>query len=444
MSLLDAEVVPEIEGLGISDRRAWFAVRLRPQVAASESGVRLVLTLDRSSSMAGHDFTQARAAARVLVHLLSAEDELALVVFDEQVHVALTPRAMDEAGKAAATAVLAGLTTGRGTALFDAAKVSLALAGELRHGHVILITDGFPFSGITDLGQLLEMTRTTAGAATLTTIGVGSDLDGALLCAMAGVAGGRFLHLEEHGDFVMTLGGELATVQDAVTGKLECEVRSAQGFSIATMPHYAPSRAGESGSLRNAMLAPVVESVEVVVPFELEWDSALGPGEHRAALVTVNVGAPGAAATQVLELPVRVVVGRARGAMNGTVTRAVCEIMAGRALHQAALGEDQPLMCVRLLADAAGWVRGRASAAGLDLRGDLAPTLRLLDATQGLFQAGRADAPLLHACAEGVAKRYDASIGSKVSLMEDLRTDGQRKGSLMASRVDSDPGRRRE
>lgn len=445
MSLLDAEILPEIDALSPTDRRAWFALRLRPKVKATATNVHLVLAIDRSSSMTGKKLEDAITAARVVVHLLREGDELAVLAFDEHVRVLMPARRMDDESKQAAHKDLLALRVGHGTALFDAAKQSLALASGMAQGHVILITDGFPYSGITDVGDILAMTGDTAGAVTLTTVGVGSELDAALLCAMAGVAGGRFLHLDAGGELLMALGGELATVQDAITGKLEFDVRAARGFAVATAPHYATVGDPAGGqNAASATLAPVTDSDDVLIPFELTWDADLEQREHAVALVTVRVGAPGSGTSQVIEVPVRLRIGAARGAMNGTVTRAVCEIMAGKVLHQAALGENKPAMSIRLLADAAGWIRGRASAAGLDPEAALAPTLRVLNVVQTLFQSGTADAPVIHACAEGVAKRYDASVGSKFSLMEDIRTDAQWEGTRKASLVALAPRRRRE
>lgn len=436
MSLLDAEILPELDRLAVGDRRAWFALRLRPRVAASRAGVRVVLAIDRSSSMAGKKLECARLAARVLVHLLGVRDELAIVTFDEQVHVALSVRCLDEAGKAAARLALEGLRAGHGTALFRATQDCLLLAGQMRQGHVILITDGFPYSGITDAAQILAMAAESAGASTLTTIGVGSELDAALLSAMAGVGGGRFLHLDADGELVMALGGELATVLGAVTGKLHYDLRAAPGFTVATVPHYAVlGDASEGRSTASAMLAPAVDSEEIVVPFELAWAAELAPGEHEVGLVSVRMGLPGSTASEVLELPVRLRVGAARGAMDGVVTRAICGAMAGKALHLAALGGDSPAMSARVLSDAAGWIRGRASAAGLELARDLGPMLSVLAVAQSLFESGVVDAPMIHACADGIAKSYDASIGSRLGLMEDLRTDWQREGSVSASKV---------
>jgi len=83
MPLLDSDLLAEIDPAGLADRRAWFALRLRPRprprADASANGVRLVLAIDRSSSMQGEKFEQARIAALVLLKQLGDDDAVRTV-----------------------------------------------------------------------------------------------------------------------------------------------------------------------------------------------------------------------------------------------------------------------------------------------------------------------------------------------------------------------------
>ena len=411
MTLLDVDVLAEVALSGHRDRRAWFALRLRSRAAAA-SGVHIVLTIDRSSSMTGSKLEHARLAGLAVVQMMADDDELTILAFDEQVGVLLPRRHTNKTGKRAARHVLAELEPGEGTALYAAAEQSLLLANETARGHAILITDGLPFSGVIDAAQILAMIARQASAATLTTIGVGSWLDPALLVAVARTGGGRFLHVDEHGNVADILAAELAAVHRAVTGKISVKVRAAQGFSLATVPHHAVRGSAAGGrSVAIATLPPAVESESLFVPFELEWEADLKSRVHRAALVTVRVGAPGSSTSRVLEIPVRLHVGRARGAMNPAVTRAVCELTAATAVHRAAVGQGTTAKSARLLAEAAGWIQGRASAAGLDPVVELVPSLRALDAAHELVRRGEDHAATLFAAAEGVAKHYAVSVG---------------------------------
>ncbi len=438
MALLDAAVLPEFSAISVADRRAWFALRLRPRLALAQRGVRIVLALDRSSSMTGQKFEHARIAAMVVIQMMSDEDELAILTFDATVEVLLPPMRADAAGKRAAHGAILGLAVGEGTALYRATQQSLALAEQMGGGHAILLTDGFPFTGITDGEQILAMTAKGSTSATLTTIGVGSGLDAALLAAMAGMGGGRFLHVDEGGYLPATLGAELTTVRGAVTGKIDFALRAAPGYSISAMPHYASTkRASETPPLATGTLAPAVTNEEHLVPFELAWTSDLALGEQQIGLITLAIGVRGSTEHEVLEVPVMLRVDAARGAMSAVVTCGVCEVVAGKVLHDAGVGEESARRSVRRLGDAAAWIRGRASAAGLDPERDLGPMLRVLGMARAAFEENEADVPVLHACAAGIAKRYDASVGSRSGLLGDLRSEAQSMGSDMGTNIGS-------
>src|SRR5690606_34326763 len=113
----------------------------------------------------------------------------------------------------------------------------------------------------------------------------------------------------------------------------------------------------------------------VVIGLELAWADGCELGRHAGALITIAVGPPGGAPCETLEVPVERVIGAARGSVDPTVSRALCETVAGLALHAAAIGEQPAGVVVRQLADAAAWIRGRAFAVGLDPERDLRAAL---------------------------------------------------------------------
>src|SRR5688572_24024733 len=105
MTLLHAEIVSEVDPVSPRDRRAWFALRMRPVerfvAPPIERSVQVVLAIDRSSSMRGPSLEHARLAATVLVEMLRDDDQLAIVTFDEHVRVMLPPCRADARAKTA-------------------------------------------------------------------------------------------------------------------------------------------------------------------------------------------------------------------------------------------------------------------------------------------------------------------------------------------------------
>src|SRR5690606_25493677 len=140
-----------------------------------------------------------------------------------------------------------------------------------------------------------------------------------------------------------------------------------------------------------------------VVGLELAWAEALDVGRHPGALITIEVGPPGGPPDETLEIPVELVVAAQRGDVDPAVTRALCDTVAGLALHRAAIGDQPTSVIARQLADAAGWIRGRAAAAGLDPERELRTMLRALELAREIYERGEEDAPRVQACAEGLA-----------------------------------------
>jgi Mg-chelatase subunit ChlD len=127
------------------------------------------------------------AARRFLALVDPRRDRVALVRFDAvaQLEQALTA---DLPGVAAR---LAGLGTAEGTAIdagLDAARAELALRGRPAAAPVaILLTDGRPDAGGVEAAVRSADAARRSGV-TVFTIGLGDDVDGALLVTLAGTA----------------------------------------------------------------------------------------------------------------------------------------------------------------------------------------------------------------------------------------------------------------
>src|SRR5262249_48855739 len=155
----------------------------------------LALVIDCSGSMADAGKMDAvKAGLRAFADRLRRDDQVAIVTFSDEAQV-LCPRRRFDSGHWFRSAV-AQLATGGSTNLHGGLMLGLREvapdplpAGSNR---VILLTDGIANRGVTDPEAILRDSRGfTAENVDLTTIGVGRDLDTALLDRLA--RGGRGL-----------------------------------------------------------------------------------------------------------------------------------------------------------------------------------------------------------------------------------------------------------
>lgn len=162
-------------------------VRMDPERRRDQPSLALELVIDRSGSMAGEKIELAKEAARATADLLAAEDSLGVIGFDSLPERIVR---MQSAGNRVAIQRDIGRLAARGgTAIFPALDMALSDLGvtRARLRHVILLTDGQTQEpGISDLVSLMR-----GEGITISTVGIGSDVNRALLQEIADTGGGR-------------------------------------------------------------------------------------------------------------------------------------------------------------------------------------------------------------------------------------------------------------
>ncbi len=164
-------------------------VRMENEKKKEMPSVAMALVIDRSGSMTGTPIEMAKEAAKATVQTLSGDDLVEVIAFDSNPtrFVKLQPAR----NRTRISAEIARIQPAGGTEFFaalDAAFQDLTVA-QARKKHVILLSDGRPSSsnGLKDL-----VTAMLAESITLTTVGVGSELDEQLMDTLATAGGGRF------------------------------------------------------------------------------------------------------------------------------------------------------------------------------------------------------------------------------------------------------------
>jgi Ca-activated chloride channel family protein len=163
-------------------------VRMETEKRKEMPSVAMVLVIDRSGSMTGLPMEMAKKAAKATLEVLGSDDVIEVIAFDSgpQRYVKMQPAR----NRSRIRGLISRIQPGGGTEIFsalDAAYNDLTVT-QARRKHVILLTDGkAPSSGIRDL-----VTAMIAESITVTTVGLGGDVDEQLLKMIADVGGGRF------------------------------------------------------------------------------------------------------------------------------------------------------------------------------------------------------------------------------------------------------------
>jgi uncharacterized protein YegL len=163
-------------------------VRLDAERRKDMPSVAMSLVIDRSGSMTGLPLEMAKQAARATVETLAPDDLIEVVAFDSAPtrYVKMQPAR----NRSRIENDIARIQAGGGTEIFpalDAAYQDLSVV-QARKKHVILLTDGrASSSGIRDLVQAMA-----AESITVTTVGLGNEVDDQLLSMIKDFGGGRY------------------------------------------------------------------------------------------------------------------------------------------------------------------------------------------------------------------------------------------------------------
>jgi len=159
----------------------------------SPEGTAVVLIIDKSSSMEGRKIELARLAAIGVVENLRPIDSVGVLIFDNSFQWAVNLRKAED--KAAIKRQIAGITPDGGTQIAPALTEAYQriLPQTAAYKHIVLLTDG-----ISEEGDTFNLTReATQNHVTISTVGLGQDVNRAFLEKVAEAAGGKSYFLND-------------------------------------------------------------------------------------------------------------------------------------------------------------------------------------------------------------------------------------------------------
>ncbi len=169
----------------------YFLLLASPQVKAPEAErpkKTVIFVVDRSGSMSGKKFDQARAALKFVLNNLREGDLFNIVAYDGNVE-SFRPeleKFTDETRKAA-IGYVEGLYPGGGTNIHGSLTSAMSqLKDDSRPNYILFLTDGLPTIGITNEGQICQAAKEgNKVRARILSFGVGYDVNSRLLDRIA-------------------------------------------------------------------------------------------------------------------------------------------------------------------------------------------------------------------------------------------------------------------
>jgi Mg-chelatase subunit ChlD len=159
----------------------------------SPEGTAVVLIIDKSSSMEGRKIELARAAASGVVENLRPIDTVGVLIFDNSFEWAVTMRRAED--RATIKKMIAGIRPDGGTQIAPALTEAYQRVAPTTaaYKHIVLLTDG-----ISEEGDSFELARTANNRkVTISTVGLGQDVNRSYLEKIAQFAGGKSYFLNE-------------------------------------------------------------------------------------------------------------------------------------------------------------------------------------------------------------------------------------------------------
>ncbi len=248
-----------------------FPAKLVPP--RSPQGTSVVLIIDKSSSMEGKKIELARLAAIGVVENLKPDDRVGVLIFDNSFTWAVPIRTADN--KAVIKREISGIIPDGGTQIAPALTEAYRkiLPTNAAYKHIVLLTDG-----ISEEGDSLGLSKDAAtNHVTISTVGLGQDVNRAYLEKIATVAKGKSYILNEPAGLEQIL---LKDVQEhtgttAVEKAIKAEIKHPSDLLDKVDMEHAPDLSGYV-RFETRPTADEILQVDGMDPLLVRWQYGLG------------------------------------------------------------------------------------------------------------------------------------------------------------------------
>lgn len=217
---------------GTDKADGWFAAALAaPNVDESKVAAKdVTIVIDRSGSMTGEAMDNARVAAANMIKRLDARDRLNVISFSDEVDpLFAAPQALDKETRERAVSFAERLRPGGGTDIALALRTAIKSqdSKDRRPRVIVFMTDGQ-----SEAEQALDAAKADVGDARVFTLGLGKEVNKALLQRIAAVKRGRFVYVDSPASLDSEVGKLAASIAKPVLVNVSVDVEGAVGARI--------------------------------------------------------------------------------------------------------------------------------------------------------------------------------------------------------------------
>lgn len=211
--------------------------------AGARTPLNLCLVIDRSGSMEGPPLDYVKQACCYVVDLLTSNDILSIVTFEETVDVLMPPQRVTN--KQPIKDGIMRLMPGNTTNLFDGLAMALSQVLQstdpTRATRLVVLTDGDPTVGIKDFPSLVNHAgEIKAKGVTVTFLGFGPDYNEELLAGMAKRSGGNYYFIPRPELIPEIFRTELEKLMTVVARNLRFEMKIARWVTMRSSHGQLP------------------------------------------------------------------------------------------------------------------------------------------------------------------------------------------------------------
>jgi Ca-activated chloride channel family protein len=234
--------------------------------------VNVCLVIDRSGSMDGSPIQYVKKACEHVVDLLTPDDVLSIVTFEESVEVLMPARRVTDPNliKQHIQRIVAGTTTNLFDGLYAGGSqvASVPMAGYVTR--VLLLTDGEPTAGLKDFQSIVQQVADLKNRGiTVTALGFGPEYNEELMAGIARRSGGNYYYIERPEQIPEVFQKEMLTILGVTAKNIRLTLTLPRGVTVRQCYGSPP----ELGARHASISLPDIERGATVTKlWEVDYD----------------------------------------------------------------------------------------------------------------------------------------------------------------------------